>query len=182
MCSRRDPHPSRQTGSRIGAGAQVSEVDGVHLREAEFGINVQARGRFRSAVSTLEGKLSAYHGAAAALAAGRVGEQEFDPAFIARADVVALRAKVRIETDPAIREDEASVTLRMKTGQVLNEHVEHAVGTEERPMTDAEIETKFTGLCEPHLAPEQMRKLIDCCWSVESLTDAGMLARLASKA
>jgi 2-methylcitrate dehydratase PrpD len=164
---------------RRASGFEVTAIEAVEVRANPLVIELTGR---TAPVSTLEGKLSAYHGAAAALVAGRVGEQEFDPGFIARADVLALRAKVRIETDPATREGEARVTLRMKSGQVLNEHVEHAVGTEQRPMTDAEIETKFTGLCEPYLAPEQMRKLVDCCWSVESLTDAGMLARLASKA
>jgi hypothetical protein len=70
------------------------------------------------------------------------------------------------------------VTLRMTAGQVCNEHVEHAVGTEQRPKTDAEIETKVTGLCEPYLTQQRLRtdrllledrKLGDAgaCWSRE---------------
>ena len=130
--------------------------------------------------TTLEGKLSVFHAAAAALIARRVGEQEFADAFIQRDDVVALREKVRVQADPAIREDEAHVTVTLDDRRTLSRHVEHAAGTAERPMTDREIETKFRGLCEPYLRASRIDALIERCWNVTALENAAALVQLAA--
>ena len=162
---------------RQAPGFSVSAIDAVKIRANPLVIELTGR---KAPMTTLEGKLSVYHCAAAALIAGRLGEQECKPEIITRADIVALRSKVRVQVDQAIREDEAYVTLCMPDGRKLREHVEHAIGTAERPMSDAEIETKFKGLCEPYLPPATIQRLIDRCWGITDVADAGSLARLGS--
>ncbi|MEA3154879.1 MAG: hypothetical protein QOK44_2468, partial [Betaproteobacteria bacterium] len=109
----------------------------------------------------------------------RIGEQEFADAFIQRRDVMALRDKVTVQPDAQIREDEAHVALKLSDGRTLRQHVEHATGTAERPMTDREIETKFRGLCEPYLPALQITSLIDRCWNITNVPDAATFAQLA---
>jgi len=153
------------------------KVAGVEIRGNPFLLELTGR---KAPKTTLEGKLSVFHAAAAALIARRVGEQEFADAFIQRDDVVALREKVRVQADPAIREDEAHVTVTLDDRRTLSRHVEHAAGTAERPMTDREIETKFRGLCEPYLPASRIDALIERCWNVTALENAAALVQLAA--
>ena len=67
----------------------------------------------------------------------------------------------------------------IRDGRTLRQHVEHATGTAERPMTDREIETKFRGLCEPYLPASQITSLIDRCWNITDVPDAATFAQLA---
>jgi len=146
-------------------------VAGVTIRGNPFLLELTGR---KAPTTTLEGKLSVFHAAAAALVARRVGEQEFADDFVRRADVIALRDKVSVRPDASVREDEAHITVSLDDGRTFTRHVEHAAGTAERPMTDREVETKFRGLCEPYLAPARIEALIDRCWNI---TDRGRRGR-----
>jgi len=151
-------------------------VAAIEVRGNPFLIELTGR---KTPMKTLEGKLSVFHSAAAALIARRAGEQEFADAFIQRHDVVALRDKVSVQIDERVREDEAHVTVRLNDGRMLHEHIEHATGTAERPMTDGQIETKFRGLCEPWLPEPRMASLIERCWNCTGLQEARVLPQLA---
>ena len=96
----------------------------------------------RSRADGLEGKFSVYHGCAAGLIFGRAGEDEFADAVVTRADVVALRRKVVATVDDAIDEAAADVTAVLRDGRRVHVFVEHAIGSLERPMTDAELEAQ----------------------------------------
>jgi 2-methylcitrate dehydratase PrpD len=152
------------------------DVNAVVIRGNPFLLELTGR---KSPATTLEGKLSVFHAAAAALVARRVGEQEFADDFIQRADVIALRDKVSVEVDAGVREDEAHIAVSLSDGRTFSRHVEHAAGTGERPMTDREIETKFRGLCEPYLAAARIEALIDRCWNITELDNAAALVELA---
>ena len=129
---------------------------------------------------TSEGKLSVYHSAAAALVKGRVTEREYAPEALRDPQMKALAELMRAEPSPAIREDEAVVTIELADGSTLKRHVEHAVGSEARPMSDADIEMKYRGLAEPYLARGEIDRIIAGCWTMETLDDAGALVRLGA--
>jgi 2-methylcitrate dehydratase PrpD len=59
---------------------------------------------------------------------------------------------------------------------VLERHVEHALGTLQRPMSDADLEEKFRSLAREVLPEAQIEKLIGLCWNVAKLDDAGSIA------
>jgi 2-methylcitrate dehydratase PrpD len=130
--------------------------------------------------SGLEGKFSVYHAAAAAIIHRTAGEPQFSDACVLAPEAVALRARVRTQTDPSIRRTEAHVTVTLHDGTVLHRHVEHARGTLECPLSDAEIEAKFRDLVAGVLPDEQAARLIDLCWRVCELEDAGEIARCAA--
>jgi hypothetical protein len=43
------------------------------------------------------------------------------------------------------------------------------------------LEEKFHGLAEGILSPDKTRSIIDLCWRVDTLADAGDIARNAGK-
>lgn len=133
----------------------------------------------RSPQTGLEGKFSVYHAAAVALATGAAGEAQFSDAMVRDPRVVALRERVQATADAGIGKLQADVTIHLRDGRVVNQHVEHALGTVERPMSDRDLEEKFRGLTSAVLRPAQIDELIALCWKLEQLPDAGVIARAA---
>ena len=127
----------------------------------------------------LEGKFSIYHAVAAAIVHGAAGEAQFSDACVRDPRVVALRGRVSTRVDTAIGRTEARVTIRARDGRKLDRHVEHALGTLARPMSDADLERKFRGLADGVLSPGQAEQAINLCWRIASLEDAGVLASAA---
>jgi 2-methylcitrate dehydratase PrpD len=125
----------------------------------------------------LEGKFSVYHAVAAALVTGRAGEQAFSDQAVKDPVIVALRKKVTTTIDPAIKADQVDITITLNDGRVLHQFIEHAVGSQLNPMSDAQLEDKFTGLAEGILPAAQTRALMDLCWKAWDLKDAGAIPR-----
>jgi 2-methylcitrate dehydratase PrpD len=129
--------------------------------------------------SGLEGKFSVYHAVSAAIVHGAAGEAQFSDACVRDPRVVALRSRVSAREDSAIGRTQARVTIRTRDGRTLVRHVEHALGTLARPMSNADLEAKFRGLAQDLLPPARIEEIINLCWSVSKLGDAGALARAA---
>jgi 2-methylcitrate dehydratase PrpD len=127
--------------------------------------------------SGLEGKFSVYHSSAVAIVHGAAGEAQYSDQAVRDPRVVALREKVIATVEPGVHEDQVHVTIRLKNGRVLEKHVEHAVGSLGRPMSDADLETKFHGLAEAVLSRAEADRLIRLCWDVAKLKDAAEIAR-----
>jgi 2-methylcitrate dehydratase PrpD len=128
----------------------------------------------------LEGKFSVYHAVAAAIVHGAAGEAQFSDACVRDPRVVAVRNRVTTREDAAIGRTEARVTIRTRDGRAFDRHVEHALGTLARPMSDADLEAKFRSLAAGVLAPAAIDESIRLCWGMAAEEDAGVLARAAA--
>jgi 2-methylcitrate dehydratase PrpD len=117
----------------------------------------------------LEGKFSVYHACAAAIIFGHAGEHEFSDAAVARPDVIALRDRIKAQADTAIHEDAADISATCRDRRTLHVFVEHAIGSMERPMSDADLKTKFHGLVDPVLGIARADELIGQCSNIASL-------------
>jgi 2-methylcitrate dehydratase PrpD len=125
----------------------------------------------------LQAKFSVFHGCAAGLMFGRAGEAEFDDAVVTRADMVALRRRVEAIVDPAIAEDACLLTAELEDGRRIELRVDHAVGSLERPLSDAALDDKFRALAEPVLGIDRCDALRVACRGAAALTDAATLAQ-----
>ena len=134
----------------------------------------------RDPKTTAQAKLSVFHSAAAGLTKGRVTEQEYGVAALNDHAIATLATRCEATTDASIREDEARILVELCDGRKLAHHVVHAVGSEARPMSDADIERKFRGLAEPVLSASKIDRLIEGCWNLDKLDDLGTLVRLAA--
>ena len=128
----------------------------------------------------LEGKFSVYHAAAVALVKRMAGEAQFSDECVRMPEVVAVRNRVHATPDETIRKTEAKIRILLRDGSALDKHVEHALGTFERPLSDADIEAKFRGLVDGVLSPSRTDEMIRLAWNVANLDDAGAIARAAS--
>lgn len=124
----------------------------------------------------LEGKFSIYHAVAIAVIDGAAGEKQFSDAKVRDPMTVALREKVNTVVDPSIKPEQVDMTITLTDGRKLHKFIEHAIGSTEVPMTNQQLEKKFTDLAEGILPPDQTRALIDKCWGVERLDSAAEIA------
>ncbi len=125
----------------------------------------------------LEGKFSVYHSVAVALIDGAAGEKQYSDRAVRDATTIAVRDRVNATVDAAIRPEQVDMTVFTRDGRTLHRFIEHAVGSVEVPMTDAQLEVKFADLVEGILSKPQARRLMDLCWQVEALPAAGAVAR-----
>ncbi|WP_353069713.1 MmgE/PrpD family protein [Tunturibacter empetritectus] len=128
----------------------------------------------------LEAKFSVFHSAAVALLRGFAGEKEYTDEAARDPQVVALRERVYVSVDPAIRTDEAYITITTTGGQTFTKHVEHAVGSVQNPLTDKDLSFKFTQLATGILPPAQIEELLTFAWNLPEQHNAGDLPRLGS--
>jgi 2-methylcitrate dehydratase PrpD len=158
---------------------EPDDIAAVHIRTSPLVPELTA---IRNPQTGLEGKFSIYHAAAVALVTGAAGEPQFADAIVRDPRVVAVRERVAIAADNAIRKLEAHVAVTLRDGRTLEQHVEHALGTVQRPMSDADLEEKFRSLTVDVLPPAQIDKLIATCWQLDALPDVGTIARAAATA
>ena len=154
-------------------GIRPADVERVELRVHSLVLELTGK---KTPALGLEGKFSVYHAAACGLMFGAAGESEFSDATVKRPDVVALRDRVVATRDDAVREESADVTVVMRDGTRHRVFVEHAIGSRERPMSDADLARKFHGLVDPILGAERAKRLIAMGRDLASLADASELA------
>jgi 2-methylcitrate dehydratase PrpD len=128
----------------------------------------------------LEGKFSVYHSCAAAIIYGRAGEEEYSDAVVRDPRVITLRDKVTAEADKSVHEDAAHLKVTLTNGKVIEKHVAHAIGSLERPMSDADLEAKFHHLVDPVTGKAQAAQLIKLARGIEGLADVGEIARASA--
>ena len=129
----------------------------------------------KSPTTGLEGKLSVYHAAAVALIFGKAGVREFTDDCVRDPGVIALRQRVVPHADATVGEIEAHVGITLKDGRRLEKHVLNAIGTLKRPMSDADLETKFLELADASHSKRQARDVIQLAWRLDTLPDAAQL-------
>jgi len=91
----------------------------------------------------LEGKFSVYHSCAVGLLYGKAGEHEYSDEAVRNPEVIAIRDLVEAIVDEEMDEAAADVTVITKDGKHHQVLVEHAIGSLERPMSNAQLKAKF---------------------------------------
>src|SRR6201995_74776 len=127
----------------------------------------------------LEGKFSIYHAVAVAIAEGAGGEKQFSDRAVNDPTVIALRGKVNPVITPGVKPEQVDMTIVLKDGRQLHRYIEHAIGSVEKPMTDQQLETKFSDLAEGIIPQPMIRRVMDACWNVESLPNAAEIAKMS---
>ncbi len=171
-------HPSIDACSQLRAqGITPEQVDSIELRVHSLVLELTGK---KEPADGLQAKFSVYHGCAAGLTFGRAAEDEFSDEIVNRADMVALRRKVVATVDDSIDEASADVVAVLKDGRRVHVFVEHAIGSLQNPMTDANLESKFHGLSDPILGADQTTALIKACWDVSKTAKLSGLTALAT--
>ena len=170
-------HPSIDACTQLRAqGVVPEEVERIELKVHSLVLELTGN---KEPQDGLQAKFSVYHGCAAGLMFGCAAEGEFSDDIVNRADMVALRRKVVATVDDSIAEASVDVTAVLKDGRRMHVFVEHAIGSLQNPMTDANLEAKFHGLADPILGAAQTSELIKACWAMGNAGSVADVVKLA---
>jgi 2-methylcitrate dehydratase PrpD len=156
-------------------GIKPEEVDSIELRVHSLVLELTGK---KEPKDGLQGKFSVYHGCAVGLIYGRAGEEEFSDAVVNDPRVVELRGKVKATVDDSIDEAAVRVAAVLKDGRRVEVNVEHAIGSLQKPLSDAQLEAKFRSLVEPVLGQARAGDITRECWKLASVTDVNQLTTL----
>jgi 2-methylcitrate dehydratase PrpD len=157
-------------------GVRAEQVERIELKVHSLVLELTGK---KEPTEGLQGKFSVYHGCAVGLIFGRAGESEFSDTVVNRTDVAELRRKIVATVDPKIDEASVGVTAILAGGRREQIFVEHAIGSLQRPMTDAQLEAKFTELSAPVIGADKTKALIAAAWSIGDAADVRALTAIA---
>jgi 2-methylcitrate dehydratase PrpD len=121
----------------------------------------------------LDSKYSIYHSAAVGLVRGKAGLQEYTNEAANDPMIRQVRERVTAIADPSVTEDQSSIEVDLENGQTLRRFVEQSLGNLRRPLTDRQLEDKFRDQAVPALPRARVDDLIELCWRLDDLNDAG---------
>lgn len=129
----------------------------------------------------MQAHVSLHHWTAVALIRGTTRIQDMDTETAVKdPTLMAFQDKVTATLDPSIGPAAAVVTVTMADGTPYGGRVDACIGSADRPMSDTDLEHKFIGQAEPVIGPARTRELVAKSWGVETMVDAGDLARAAA--
>jgi 2-methylcitrate dehydratase PrpD len=135
----------------------------------------------RNPKDELQAHVSLHHWCAVSFIRGTATIEDMDTDTAVRDPaLMAFQDRVEATLDPARGGDSARVTVTMSDGRSFTCDIAHGIGSAARPMTNRELEHKFAGMSVPVLGEDRTRALMDRCWQVAALADAGDLARAAA--
>jgi 2-methylcitrate dehydratase PrpD len=162
-------HPGIDACAQLRArGVKPEDVERIELRVHSLVLELCGK---KEPADGLQAKFSIYHGCAAGLMFGRAGEGEYADAVVTSPAMVDLRRKVVATVDDAIAEEQVDVTAVLRDGRREHVFIEHAIGSLQRPMTDADLESKFHGQADEVLGEQRVQALIEACWGVGAAPD-----------
>ena len=170
-------HPSIDACAQLRAqGVTPEQIERIELKVHSLVLELTGK---KEPADGLQAKFSVYHGCAAGLTFGRAAEEEFSDDVVNRPDMVALRRQVVAIVDDSIDEASADVTAVLRDGRRVRVFIEHAIGSLQNPMSDANLEAKFKGLSDPVLGAARTAALLEACWAIGEAGDVRMLTTLA---
>src|SRR3546814_14684071 len=93
--------------------------------------------------------------------------------------MVDVRRKVNAIVDSGMNEASVDAVATLTDGRTVHVHVEHAIGSLQRPMPDNDLENKFHGMTDELLGNEQTSHLISKVWKLAAALDVGVVTPLA---
>jgi 2-methylcitrate dehydratase PrpD len=153
-------------------GVKPEQVERIELRVHPLVLELTGK---KEPKDGLQGKFSVYHGCAVGLIHGRAGEAEFSDAVVNDPLVRELRSRVQATVDPSVPEESVRLAAVLKDGRRIDVHVEHAIGSLQRPLSDAQLEAKFRSLVEPVLGAGRASEVTRDCWNLAAVADVAAL-------
>ncbi len=159
--------------------AKPEAITGIELQVDPLAFKLGARAEPRD---EFEAQVSLAHWAAVSLLTGAAGLPQATAAAVADPGVRALRSRVRLTADPALARDQARAHVHLEDGSVLHAETEHATGSRDRPMTDAELDRKFRDQADPILGRQRAADLLEQCRGAASADNVATLLAAAATA
>lgn len=171
----RHAHPTIDVALALRDRVDVAAIDRITVRSYADAVGLCDN---TSPTTVLEGKFSLQHCAAIVLLDGPPPLEAFEPTALARADVAALRAKVRLESAEPFASAYpmhygAGLTVRLADGRELAADAPDALGDPDNPISPDAVQDKARMLMRAAgLAPDRIEAIIA---AVDALPSGGVI-------
>jgi len=154
-------------------GFSHKDVKHIRLHTYKAGLNIIDN---NNPEGEYQAKFSIQYTVAHALVRGSVRLNAFDPDHLNDPDVRALLKKIEPIADPEIsagypNRRESRVEIELNDGRKLEHFQPYRKGDPELPLTDEELNDKFTELAEPVLGKAAAATLLKQLWDTEKLAN-----------
>jgi len=155
-------------------------ADMIESIEADVLKHVAERIVFKVPQTGVQGKFCMNYLLARAIIDGRIGVEVFSEAAVRDANILKLAERVVMRADPSLKTDDPGgrpcrVTIRLKNGQSYSRYAEHAKGSAEMPLTDAELRGKFTECAHIALSAQSAARALALIEDIEKLDNISAL-------
>ena len=138
---------------------------------------------FRVPQTGIQGKFCMNYLIARAIIDGKIGLHIFSDEAVRDKQVLQLGERVQMQLDPSLNASGAGgrpcrVTIRLKNGQTYTRTAEHAKGSLEVPMTEAELRAKFLECAREAVSESTAGKTLESVQHLETLPDIRPLCQL----
>jgi 2-methylcitrate dehydratase PrpD len=127
--------------------------------------------------TAINGRFSLYHAAAVALTRRVAGLAAFDAADVNDAELTAWRERMTVDAEVALSPAQARVRIDFVDGSCLQSAVDNASGSPQRPLTDAQLRSKFFDLARRALDAHASVALFEECMALDRCPDVAQLRR-----
>ncbi len=124
-------------------------------------------------------KVSIQHWVAVSLVDGAAGIAQMATGRVRAPEIAALRERVSPVADASVAPDAADVTIHMQDGAQWHCRIDHGIGSSDNPMSDRDLDEKFTNLARGVIDEERIAPLITQCWGIGEMANAGEVGRAA---
>jgi len=166
---------------RQGQTVDPTQIASIRIDTYQTALDVTGNFEPRTA---FEAKFSLPYVVAHALLYGAVRLNAFEPQRLADAGIRALMAKTQLVADPRLSAGfpalrAARIVITLVDGRVIEQYAPCRKGDPEAPLSDADINDKFTELASPVIGAEPAARLLAQLWQMERLQVADLhLTRL----
>jgi 2-methylcitrate dehydratase PrpD len=114
---------------------------------------------------------------------GKVSLDAFTDAAVRERHILEFADRVHMKLDSSLSESStgarpSKVTMRLKGGQTLSRHVEHAKGGAEHPLSAQELREKFVDCARRAIGEKALPEILDSLERLETVEDIRPTCRL----
>jgi 2-methylcitrate dehydratase PrpD len=154
------------------------DVDEVHVFAGPNVVNIL----YAFPTTGTEGKFSLRFCLSTILLRRRAGIQDFTDEFVRNPEAQAMMHRIKISLDPDIEaagyaKIQSRIEVRLKDGRILKKDSGPYKGGPENPLSEAELEKKFSACAELALPPLKVSQSLQLLKNIETVRDIGILVR-----
>ncbi|ETX13307.1 MmgE/PrpD family protein [Roseivivax halodurans JCM 10272] len=155
-------------------GDRVGDIEHVSLRTHPLVLELTSK---TAPKTGLEGKFSVYHAAACALLRGDGAPTAFTDEVVNMPELVELRGRIEAKTDPDMHSASVHITVTFKDDSSLEKHVERAIGSIDRPLSNEQLETKFLDQAKLVVGSDVAAQALSQAWKIDGAQTPAPIAR-----
>jgi len=121
---------------------------------------------------------STFYGCAFAIKERSFGPESGRPEYFTDPVILDLIEKITVEPDKSLSGYNAISEIITKSGLRFEKRIDTPHGLGNDPLTDGELEKKFTDMAIKYMDEKQIKKIFDTVWNTEKLDDIGKLTTL----